>query len=118
MKGFRTGKVASFRMLDHVDFADQVGDGHIRSGQFFGISAIAANPFDGSFVASGADQLAGHVRYGCQWVVVDLRARHNRNGIVQQVDQLSQKACFGLSTQTQQKDVVAGEYGVLDLRKD
>src|SRR5262249_45240106 len=40
-------QVSAFGVLDHVDLADQVGDGHVRGGGLLLVTAFAADPVDG-----------------------------------------------------------------------
>ena len=54
------GEVAALGVFDQVDFADQIGDGDVRRGEFFVIAVVAMDPFDGGIVLLlGDDALAG-----------------------------------------------------------
>ncbi len=55
-------EIAALGMLDHVDFADQVGDGNVGRGELFVIALVAADPGDRRGVAFGGDQVAGVFR--------------------------------------------------------
>ena len=112
------GEVAPLGVLDHVDLADEVGDGHVGGGQLLPIAGVAADPGDGRGVAHDGDAVAGLAGDGGVGVVVDLRALDDRHGVVQQVDELPEHAGLGLAAEAQEQDVVLGEDRVLHLGDD
>ena len=63
MHGHLAREITALGVLDHVDFADQVGDGHVGRGQLFVIALVAADPGDRRAVALGGDQVAGKFRH-------------------------------------------------------
>ncbi len=112
------GEIAALGVLDHVDLADQVGDGDIRRGEFFMIAVGAADPGDRRLVAQLGHLVARVARDRGIRMVVDLGALDDRHGLVEQLDKLPQHAGLGLSAQAQKQHVVLGEKGVLDLGND
>ena len=67
--------------------------------------------------------LPGHARAAGaaqrrQRIVVDLAARHDRDLVVEQIDQAAQDAALGLAAQSEQDEVVPREDGVDELRDD
>ena len=69
-------------------------------------------------VALGGDQVAGVFRDRLEGIVVDFRAGDDRDGVVEQVDQLAEHPGLGLAAQAQEQHVVLGEDRVLDLGDD
>ena len=57
-------------------------------------------------------------RDGRERIVVDLRAGDDRDGVVEQVDELAEHPRLGLAAQAQEQHVVLGEDRVLDLGDD
>ncbi len=55
-------EITALGVLDHVDLADQVGDGYIGRGQFFVVSLTPADPLDRRRIALGRDQIASILR--------------------------------------------------------
>ena len=109
-------EIAALGVLDHVDLADQVGDGHVGRGELFVIAVVAADPVDRRRVALGGDQVAGILGDGCERIVVDLGAGDDRDGVVEQVDELAEHPRLGLAAQAEEEHVVLGEDRVADLR--
>ncbi len=105
-------------MLDHVDLANQVGDGHIGSGQLLVVTLAPGDPLDRRLFALGRDQVTSIFRYWCEGVVVYFRAGDARNEFIEQRDELAEDAGLGLAAQPQEEHVVFGEDRVLDLRQD
>ena len=52
-------QMPAFGMLDEVEFADQVGNGHIGRGQLFMIAAIAVDPFDRTVIPQRRHAITG-----------------------------------------------------------
>ena len=105
-------------MLDHVDLADQVGDGDVGRGQFLLITIGRGRPRRSGCrrpsTATGRG-LLGERRIG---IVVDLGPLDDRHGVVEQVDQLAEHPGLGLASEAEEEHVVAREDGVLDLGDD
>ena len=118
MHGRFAGEIAPLGMLDHVDFADQIGDRDIRRGEFLAIAIVATDPIDGSFRAHRGDFVFRFARDGRVGMVVDFRAGDDRQGVVEQVDQSAEHPRFGLAAKSEKKNVVSREDGVDDLRDD
>ena len=112
------GEVAAFGNLDGVDFADEVGDGDVGGGQFFGIAEVAAKPGNGGVVSHFGDDADSVGADGMEGVVVEFAAGNDGDLFVQQVDQGADEAGFGLAPFAQQDDVLAGEDGVFQLGND
>ncbi len=108
-------EISPLRMLDHIDFADQVGDRNIRRGQLFVIAVVAPDPLDRRRVTLRNDHVAGMLGNRRERVVVYFRAGHHRNRIIQQSHQLAQHASLGLAPQPEKQDVVLGKDRILDL---
>ena len=111
-------EVPPLGVLDHVDLADQVGDGHVGRGQLLVIALLAADPGDRRGVALLGHQVAGVLRDRVERVVVDLRAGDDRQVFVEQMDELAQHPRLGLAAQAQEQHVMPRQDGVLDLRDD
>jgi len=105
-------------MLDHINLADQVGDGHVGRGQLLLIARVAADPVDRGRVAQAGDLLASLLGEGRIRVVVDLGPFDHRQGVVEEVDELAEHPGLGLAPEPEEEHVVAGKDGVLDLGND
>ena len=77
------GQVPALGVFDHVDLADQVGDGHVGRGQFFVVPPLPADPLDGRAVALAGDPFAGSPAERGERVVVHLAAGDDRNRVVE-----------------------------------
>ncbi len=76
------------------------------------------DPADRRVVAHLRDQVAGVTRDGGVRVVVDLGAGDDRHPLVEQLGQPPDHAGLRLTPLTQEDDVVPGQQGVLELRRD
>src|SRR6185503_13945789 len=104
--------------LDRIDVADHVGDGDVGRGELLDVPILAAQPADAQGVALGGDAGAARGAQRRQRVVVDLAAGHDRNLLVQQIDQAAQDAALRLAAQAEQDEVVPREHRVDQLRDD
>ncbi len=110
--GIREAEVGGF---DGVYVAHEVCDADIWGGEFFDVSLVAVEPFDGSFVAAFGDEVAGVAADGSEWVVVEFAAGHYGDVFIEEVDQQTSQTGFGLAAQTQKQDVVPTEDGALNV---
>src|SRR6266496_2345897 len=110
--------MAALRRFDGIYVADDVGDSYIRSGEFLHEARIAIDPGYMCHIAMKLNCLTPKRGDGFKRIVVDFRAGDDRNMLVQQLGKLADYPAFGLSSQTQQDDVVAGENSVNELRDD
>ena len=78
---------AGLRRLDRIDVADHVGDRHVRRRQLLDVARLARQPGDRQVVAFGGDAGAARGAERRQRVVVDLAAGHDRDLLVEQIDQ-------------------------------
>ena len=90
-------KISTLGVLDHVDFADQVGDGHVGSGEFLMVSPISADPLNLGPIAVLSDELTSLLGDGCERMIVDLGAGDDRNHVIEQPDQLAEHPGLGLT---------------------
>ncbi len=109
-------KVSTLGVLDHIDFANQVGDRHVGSGELLVVSPISADPLDRGPIALLGDELTSLLRDGRQRMIVDLGAGDDRNRFIEEMDQLTEHPGLGLTAQTQEQDIMLGQDRVLDLR--
>ena len=106
------------RRLDRIDVADHVGDRHIGRGQLLDESAVARQPRNRHRVALPRDARAARRAQRGQRVVVDFAPGHDRNPVVEQVDERAENAALRLAAQPEQNEIVAREDGVDELRHD
>jgi len=118
VQGQLVGEIAPFGHLDRVDLADQIGDRGVGRGQLLAVALGAVEPLDGGLVTLVSDPQPGETRRRVVGVVVDLRATHDRQPLVEQADQGADQAGLGLAALTQQDDIVARQEGVLELGDD
>ena len=107
--------VPSLGRLDGIDVPDQVGDGHVRGGQFLDVALLGRKIGDRRLVALAGDQLAAALADGRIGVVVDLTAADVRRVRVEQRRECAQDAALGLSAQPEQDEVMPREDRVHDL---
>src|SRR5438105_120069 len=106
--GELVGKVAAAASrANRVDIANYVGHGHVRRGEFFDKPVVARHPSDGSIVAFAGDFFAARAADGLERIVVDFAARHDRHFRIEQIDQATQNAAFGLAAQAEKNEIVA-----------
>ena len=112
------GQIAPFGHLDRVDLTDQVGHGHVRRGQLFGVAFVARQPADFQVVATFGRQAARLRRDGRQRILRDFGVADRRHVLVEQRGQAADHARLRLAPLAEKHDVVAGENGVFDLGND
>ena len=112
------GQVAALGHLDRVDLADQVRHGGVGRGELLAVAVAAVHPGDRRLVAGLGDQVPGHPRNGLVGIVVDLRARHDGQPLVQQAHERADHAALGLTPLAEEDHVVAGDERVLERRQD
>ncbi len=93
-------------MFDQIDFADQIGDRHVRRGELFVISVGPMHPFDLGVVALLGDQSLAGAGGGVERIIVDIHACQHGQPFVQQIRQHPQDARFGLAAQAKEQQVV------------
>ena len=87
-------------------------------GQLLGEAPAAVDPGDRRLVALLANQVdARRPRWG-EGVVADVRARHDGQPLVEQLDQRADDSRLGLAPFTEQDDVVTGQQRGLELGQD
>ena len=109
---------AGLRRLDRIDVADHVGDRHVGRRELLDVARLARQPGDRQRVAFGRDARAARGAERRQRVVVDLAARHDRDLLVEQIDEPAQDAALRLAAQAEQDEVVARQDRVDELRDD
>ena len=100
---------------DGVHVPQDVGDGHVRGGEFLHVAPLAGEEGDGGGVPLGRDPLAAGPADRGVGVVVDLAPLHHRDLLVQQSHQAPQDPAFRLPAQPQQDQMVPPEEGVDQL---
>src|SRR5216684_6090478 len=103
---------------DGIDVADDVGHGHVGSGELFDETILARHPGDRSIVAVGGDFFAAGAADGFERIVIDFTARDDGHFRVEQVHEPSKNAALGLAAQAEKDEIVAGEQGIDNLRDD
>ena len=73
------------------------------------------HPSDGGFIAQFGQGVFGEFGDGFERTVVDFRTFHNGHILIEQIYHAARDAGFGLSAQSQQVDVVAGQDGFFQL---
>ena len=111
-------QVASFRHLDGVHLAYQVGDGDVGGRQLLRIPRVPVNPRNGRVVPQLGHLVATSPAYRVVGVAVDFATGYGRNAFVQQVCERPQEAGLGLTAFPQQDDVLPGQDCVLQLGHD
>src|SRR6185503_616389 len=102
--------------FNRIDVTDDVGDRHVRRGKFLYKARITTNPIDVGGVAVNCQGLPPIRRDRIKGIVVTFRAGDNRYFIVQKLRELANDPAFGLTSQAEQDNVVAGKNGVGELR--
>ncbi len=111
-------EIPALGVLDHVHFADQVGDGDVGRRELLVVAAIGADPLDGRPIALLGHQVAGRPGDRGIRIVVDLGAGDDRDRVVEQVHELAEHPRLGLAAQAEEQHVVPRQDGVLDLGDD
>ena len=110
--------MATLRGLDRINVADDIRNGHVRSGQLLDVPVISLPVFDRGTVALLLDQIAASPADRSKRVVVDFAARNHRDHVIQKIDQSTENPALGLTSQSQQNHVMARKNGIRDLRND
>src|SRR6185437_12580582 len=111
------GKIAAaFGRANRVDVADDVGNGHVRRGEFFDITAIARKPGDLDCFAFESSTFAAGAANGAVRIVVDFAAVDYGDFVVEKTDELAQNTRFRLTAEAQQNKVMPRKNRVDDLR--
>ena len=79
------GEVAALGVLDQVDLADQVGDGHVGRGELLVVAVVAVDPLDLASSPCSARMRLPVLVIGAKRVVVDLDAGEDGDPFVEQV---------------------------------
>ena len=116
--GELVGEVAALSHLDGVNLADEVGDGNVGGCELLRVPEVAGEPVDREVVALLGQPRSAIEANGCEGVVVDLAAAHDRRLLVEEGHQASDDAGLGLAALAQEDDVLAGEHGVFHLGDD
>ena len=87
--------------LDGVYVTDQIGYGHVRSGQLLDITLTRRHPRDGCRITLRADKVLGETAQGLIRVVAQLGARYVRNAGIQQGGKSPQQAALRLPPKPQ-----------------
>ena len=106
------------RGLDRIDVADHVGDRDVGRRELLDEARLARQPGDRHLVALPRDARAAGGADRRERIVVDLAAGHDRNLLVEQVDQRAQDPALRLAAQAEQDEVVARQDRVDELRND
>ncbi len=104
--------------LDGVDVADHVGDRHIRRRQFLDKPLVSRKPRYRQVVALLRDPATTAPAEWCQRIVMDLTARHNRDLLVEEIDERSKQPSLRLAPKAEDDEVVTGQDRVDDLWDD
>ncbi len=90
-------EVAALGVFDEVDFADEVRDGDVRSGELFVVAGGTVDPFDRGVVAVLGDEAFACRGGGVDRVVMDFGAGEDRDEFIKEVWEHSQDAGFSLT---------------------
>ncbi len=112
------GEIATFRDLDRVDLADQIGDRRVGRRELLAVATIAVNPLDRCVVAAVGDEMTGVGGRGRIRIVVDLAAGDDRHPLVEQIDELTDDARLRLAAFAEEDHVVTREQRVRELREN
>ena len=112
--GVLVGEIATLGDLDRVDLADDVSDRGVRCGELLAVALGTMDPGDRRDRHPGRDELAGEMRHRSERVVVDLRARHDGEPLVEQLHERPDHAALRLAALAEDDDVVPGDDGVLE----
>jgi hypothetical protein len=113
------GQIQSgLRRLDRVDVADHVGDRHVRRRELLDETVFTPQPADGQAIAFSGNPRAAAGAQRRRRVVVNFAARHDRDSLVEQIDEAAQDARLRLAAQAEQDEIVAREDRVDELRHD
>src|SRR5206468_5746131 len=98
--------------------SEHVGDRDVGSGELFDIAFLTREPGDRQPIVFGGHARAAGRAERSQRIVVNLAPGHDRNLLVEQVDQTSQDAALRLAAETEQDEIVPRKDGVDELRYD
>jgi hypothetical protein len=118
VEGQLVGEVAPFGHFDRVDLADEVSDGGVRGGQLLPVAVGAVDPRDRGLVPLLGHLHPGEARDRHVGVVVDLRAGHHGQPLVEQAHEGPDDPGLGLAAFAEEDHVVPGQEGVLELGDD
>ena len=86
MNGQFIRKIPAFGHLDGVYLPDQIGDGHVGSGQLFPVSLLASQPVDRNAIPHRLDFFQACFTNGVKRIVVNLTSGQHRDFLVQEMD--------------------------------
>lgn len=108
--------MAALRGLDGINVANEVGNGHVGSGELFDVTVIGRQVGNARRLGIGRQQLPAPGAKRSVRVVMNLAAREVGNLWIKQGRQRAQNAALRLSAQTEQNEIVARQNGVNQLR--
>src|SRR5262249_42226928 len=106
--------MASAGGFDWIDIADQIGNRYIGGRQLFDISRASGNECHRRLLSTPFDLEPASLADWGERIVVYFTAADHRKPFVQQAHHLAQDAAFGLSSEPQKYEIVAGQYCVHD----
>ena len=95
--------------LNGIDVANNVGHGHVGSGQLFDVAAVAGHPGDRRVVALGGDFFAASAADGLSGSSLISQPATTGISASRKIDQSAQNAALGLPAQSQQNKIVPRE---------
>ncbi len=107
--------VAAAGGFDGIDVADQVSDGHIRSGKLLDVTVFRRKIGNLRGVPAFVNQVAASATERRIGIVVDLASGNIRQLGIEQAGERPQDAALCLSAQPEQDEIVPREYRVDDL---
>src|SRR5437868_5755969 len=109
-------RMATFRRLDRIDVADDVGNSDVRRRELFDVTLVARTPHERRGIFSFLNQVATLTADGCKRVVVDFATGNSRYSFIEKFRETTQDSRLRLATKTEQDHVVTREYGIHNLR--
>ena len=109
-------KMSAFRRFNRVNIAYNVGNRHVRRGEFFDKARIAFHPGDFSFVTFLRDNLFAVSRQRFERIIADFRTGDDRDFFVEKFGQLSDNSTFRLSACAEQNQIMLRQNRIDELR--
>ena len=107
--------MAATRRFDGIDIADQVGNGHIWSGQFFDVALLWSEICNSGAFAAFSNKLLASTADGRVRIVVDFASCDVWSMRIEQKRQGAKDATLCLSPQAEQNEVMPRQYCIHNL---
>ncbi len=108
MHGEFIGEIPSFGDFNGVDITDEVGNGGVRSGDFFPVPVLSRQPNDFGFISFAGYFIPAGFAYRREGIIVNFATPDDWNSFIQKAGEETHDAGLSLSSFTKEDDILAG----------